>query len=282
MKNNGDEYLREQMQQQEQGCSVIAVASGKGGVGKTSISSNLAICLAAKGKKVVLFDADMGLANLDIMLNLQSRYNISHILDGQRSIEDVLTEGPMGIEVLCGANGIGDIADLSDFQRERLISELEKLQKNSDIIIIDNSAGIQKSVVGFCLAADSVMVVTTPEPTAITDAYSMIKVLKLKNFQGRINLIVNMATSVAEAKQVYRQISTVASRFLDAQVYDAGVVLKDELFSAAVKSRKPIVISNPRSKAALSLINMAGRLTRKFGDNRRQQSFFRKVVSRFF
>lgn len=281
--NDNGEYLLEQMQKQPAKCSVIAVASGKGGVGKTSLSANLALCLASEGKKVVIFDADMGLANLDVVMNVSSRYNLAHFLAGQKSIEDIIAVGPYGVEIVCGANGIEMLADMTDFERNRIVRELDSLAENADALIIDTGAGIQKSVVGFCQCSQSVMVVTTPEPTAITDAYALIKVLSGNGYQGRINLVVNMAANIEEGKKVYRQIASVASRFLNTDVYEGGVIVKDELFSSAVKARKPVVLSYPRSKAAASLAVMARRLTRTYGTRQgEKKSFFKKVVSKFF
>lgn len=281
MIDNG-EFLRQQMQSQPAKCSVIAVASGKGGVGKTSLSANLALCLASEGKKVVLFDADMGLANLDVVMNVHSRYNLAHFLAGQKTIEDITVIGPCGVEIICGANGIETLADLTDFERQRLVRELDSISDNADALIIDTGAGIQKSIIGFCLSAQSTMVVTTPEPTAITDAYALIKVLASQGYQGRINLVVNMAANMEEGKKVYRQISSVASRFLKTAVYEGGVIIKDEVFSKAVRTRKPVVLSFPKSKAASSLIVMARRLTRSYNKNNEKTGFFRKVVSKFF
>lgn len=277
-----DNLLCQQMKGSPQGCSVIAVASGKGGVGKTSLSANLAICLAAKGSRVTLFDADMGLANLDLVMNIHSRYNLSHLLSGQKAIEEIICSGPCGVDVVCGANGLEQLADLTEFQRERLVSELEKLYETSDVLIIDTGAGIQKTVVGFCLSANSVMVVTTSEPTAITDAYAMIKVLAANKYQGRINLVVNMAVSVAEGKKVYRQISSVAMKFLQQPVYDGGVVLKDDAVSASIKARKPVVLGYPRAKASRAIMMMASRFSSTYGKTTEKRGFFRKVVSRFF
>lgn len=279
---DNSQVLREQMHNQPGGCTVIAIASGKGGVGKTSLSANLAICLAAEGKGVVLFDADMGLANLDVVMNVSSRYNLSHFLSGQKQMKEIITVGPCGVEIICGANGIESLADLTEFERQRLVNELDQLAENSDVLIIDTGAGIHKSVISFCLCAGNVMVVTTPEPTAITDAYAIIKVLVGQKYNGRINLVVNMASTVEEGKKVYRQLASVASRFLNADIFDGGVILKDELFSLAVKARRPVVLSYPDSRSARSLVLMAKRMSRTYENKVEKQSFFRKVVSKFF
>lgn len=261
---------------------VFAVASGKGGVGKTNLAANLAICIAKRGKRVMLFDADMGLANLDLVMNIRSRYNISHVLKGEKTIDDIIIDGPGGVEVICGANGLEKLADLTEFERERLLSELEKIQQKTDVLFIDTGAGIHKSVVGFCMASNAVIVVATPEPTSMTDAYAMIKVLAGNKYQGRICMIVNMAESNSEGRKVYRQISDVAKKFLNVEVYDGGVVLRDDRFSAAVRSRQPLVLHSPKSRAAGSLESISSRLIRGYKPDKTKESFFRKVVNMFF
>ena len=142
----------------------------------------------ASKKRVVLIDADLGLANLDVILNINSKYNLSHVISGVRRIDEITQTGPAGIEVICGASGLEGLADLTHFQRQRLIEELGRLQDSADAIIIDTAAGMNKSVIAFCMAADHALVVATPEPTAMTDAYAMIKVLAAHNYAGRISL----------------------------------------------------------------------------------------------
>jgi len=156
---------------------VLAVTSGKGGVGKTNIAANLALCLAASRKRVLLLDADISLANLDLLMNLRSRYNISHVLSGQKRIEEIVLSGPAGLRIVCGASGLDQLADIGVHEQDQLLEHLSRLQQQTDAIVVDTAAGISNSVVSFCLAADQVLVVTTPEATAMADAYGMIKVL---------------------------------------------------------------------------------------------------------
>ena len=274
-------YLHQMMESHKRPARVLAITSGKGGVGKTNISANLAICLAASGKKVLLVDADFSLGNLDIVMNVNSKYNISHMINDGKSIEEIIHAGPEGVEMICGASGLEELADINEFQRRRLLKELSMLQNDNDVIIIDTSAGISRSVVGFCLAADHVLVVTTPEATAMTDAYAMIKVLVGNRFAGQISLIVNMARSIAEGKKTYQKIANVAGRFLSARVYNAGVLIKDERLSSSVRMRKPVVLAHPKSQITSSLVALASKLINIVAAQPNDEGFFKKVVNWF-
>lgn len=257
---------------------MLAVASGKGGVGKTNIAANLAVCLAAAQKRVLLLDADMSLGNLDLVLDIHSPYNISHVISGRKRMEEIVQTGPRGLRVVCGASGLERLADISEGEQHRLIEHLGRLQSEADTIVIDTAAGISRSVVGFCLAADRVLVVTTPEATAMADAYGMIKVLARKGYGGPINVVVNMARSSAEGKQTYLRMAEVAKRFLQTNVYYAGTLLKDERLCEAVRSRTPVVLAYPKAEISTSLAALAHRLV---GTPRRDLaggSFFRRVI----
>lgn len=261
---------------------VLAVASGKGGVGKTNIAVNLSICLADAHKRVTLIDADLGLGNLDVIMNVSSRYNLSHVIAGCRTLEQIAQIGPAGVEILCGGSGLEQMANLSPFHQQRLLNELQRLQDRSDVIVIDTGAGISHNVIGFCLAADQTLVVTTPEPTAMTDAYAIIKVLAGRRYNGRVSLLVNMAASHEEGRKIYRQIAQVADRFLGIPVYEAGTVCRDEALPAAVRKRQPAVLAYPRSPFAAGMRAIAGRLTNETASANPTDGFFRKVVNWFF
>jgi flagellar biosynthesis protein FlhG len=261
---------------------VLAVTSGKGGVGKTNISTNLAICLASTQKKVLLVDADFSLGNVDVVMNITSKYNIWHMLSGRKRLEEIIHIGPADVSVISGASGIEDLANMSKFHRERLLSELERLQDDNDTIIVDTAAGISKSVVAFCLAADQTLVVTTPEATAMTDAYAMIKVLVSHHYKGQISLIVNMAGSQAEGKKVYHQMASVAKRFLDVTIYDAGVLLRDEQLLSAIRQRKPVVLAYPKSDISASIMSLASKLGTSSARQQSDKGFFYKIVDWFF
>jgi flagellar biosynthesis protein FlhG len=281
MENKAD-HLQWMMAGHKEPARVLVVTSGKGGVGKTNIAANLAICLAASGKKVLLFDADLSLGNLDVLMNINSRYNVSHLISGRKSVEEVTHVGPEGLDIICGASGLEELADLTDFQRERLLRELSKLQRDNDVIVVDTGAGISKSVVSFCLAADHVLVVTTPEATAITDAYAMIKVLSKNRFDGRISVIVNMAENASEGRKVYQQISSVAMRFLNTQIYGAAVLVRDERLNSAVRMRKPVVLAYPKCRISNSIMALAAKLGEGLAARPFEGGFFRKVVDWFF
>ena len=275
-------YLQQIMESHKRPASVLAITSGKGGVGKTNITANLGICMAASGKKVLLVDADFSLGNLDIVMNVNNRYNISHLIYDGKSVEEIIHTGPEGIDMICGASGLEELADINEFQRRRLLNELSKLQNDNDVIIIDTAAGISRSVIGFCLSANNVLVVTTPEATAMTDAYAMIKVLVGNRFTGHISLIVNMAQSMAEGKKTYQKIANVAGRFLNAHVYNAGILLKDQQVSCSVRSRKPVVLAYPKSQITSSLAALAAKLSNSESSRLGDEGFFKKVVNWFF
>ncbi len=275
-------HLQQSQQQQPAGAMIIAITSGKGGVGKTNIAANLALCMASQNLRVIVMDADLGLGNLDVLMNLTCRYNLSHVIAGRRTLEQITQVGPGGIEVICGGSGIEGLANLGAFQRQRLLDQLDSLQERSDVMILDTGAGIHSAVIGFCLAADHTLVVTTPEPTAMTDAYAMIKVLAAKQYDGRISLLVNMANSPAEGKRIYRQIADVAGRFLDVPVYEAGVLCRDEYLLQAVRKRELVTSAFPKAAISSAFSAISRRLTKGSIHRADQEGFFRKVVNWFF
>ena len=275
-------HLQQMMQERQRKANVLAITSGKGGVGKTNISANLALCMAAAGQKTLLIDADFSLGNLDVVMNINSKYNISHFLNGKKELKDIIHAGAEGLEIICGVSGLEELANIGEFQRKRLLNELDKLQSDADTIIIDTAAGITKSVISFCLSADQVLVVTTPEAAAMTDAYAMIKVLAGNKYEGKISVIVNMADSAAEGKKTYQHIAYVAKRFLNADIYNAGVLLRDEQLLSAIRQRKPVVLAYPKAKTTASLGALAAKLVNSSAAKCGEGSFFKKFVEWFF
>src|SRR5205823_7435333 len=198
--------------------SVIAVTSGKGGVGKSNVAVNLAVQLASAGKSVVLLDADLGLANADVLCNIDLPFNLAHVIARKKELREVMVKGPGGFKLIGGASGLARMADLSDDDRQRLVAALAELELQADVILIDTGAGISPNVLSFTRAADHVLVVTTPEPTAITDAYAVVKVISRETGERRISLLVNQVRTSAEAKVVYGRIAQVAKQFLSVSV----------------------------------------------------------------
>jgi flagellar biosynthesis protein FlhG len=258
---------------------VLAITSGKGGVGKTNIAANLALCMVAAKKRVLLIDADISLGNLDLVMNIRSKYNISHVISGAKRLEEIVQTGPDGLQIICGASGLDRLADISEHEQRRLLDHLGGLQSQTDVVVIDTAAGISSAVIGFCLASDHVLVVTTPEATAMTDAYGVIKVLIKRQYKGPISVVVNMARNEAEGKRTYERMAEVARKFLQADLYYAGVLLRDERLCAAVRSRKPVVIAYPKSQIACALSALAARLGGvRCAERPTGGGFFRKVV----
>src|SRR3954466_850103 len=210
--------------QERAGASVIAVTSGKGGVGKSNIAVNLAIQFAAAGRDVVLLDADLGLANADVLCNINLTSNLSHVIARKKELRDVLVPAPGGFKLIGGASGLARMADLTDFDRQRLVEALGELERQTDIILIDTGAGISPNVLSFTRCADHVLVVTTPEPTAITDAYAVIKVISRDGCERRLSLLVNQTRAPGEGRVVHERIAKVARQFLGVSVLDAGSV----------------------------------------------------------
>ncbi|MBQ8412399.1 MAG: MinD/ParA family protein [Lachnospiraceae bacterium] len=243
---------------------VIAVTSGKGGVGKTSLSVNLAIEMAKTGKKVVIFDADFGLANVEVMLGIRPKYNLLDLIHNQKSIEDIITNGPNGIGFISGGSGVSELATLDTNSIKLLISELVKLDRLYDVVIIDTGAGITDSVMEFVMVSPEIVLVVTPEPTSITDAYSLLKVLRRKEsfnpLYKTINVVSNRVTDDAEGQDIYDKINTVSSKFLNTKLQFLGNVYQDKNASIAIIEQKPVVLAYPNSQAAKGISSIASKL----------------------
>lgn len=236
---------------------VIAVASGKGGVGKTNVTVNLGVALAAQGKEVVLLDADLGLANIDVMLGLHPQFNLLHVLDGSKSLTDIIVEGPSGLKIIPAASGVQKMAELSSAEHAGMIQAFSEMDQHIDVLLVDSAAGIADSVVSFCRAAQEVVVVVCDEPASITDAYALIKLLNRDHGVERFHVIANMTRSVQEGRELFDKISLVCDRFLDVTLDFMGIVPFDEDLRRAVKKQRSVVEAFPRSKSATAFAHLA-------------------------
>ena len=226
----------------------IAITSGKGGVGKTNITANLAIAMTMQNKKIAVIDADLGLANIDVILRLNPKYNLEHVVMGEKKLQDIFIKGPGGLTIIPASPGRLPMASLSEIDRAILIKEILKSANNFDVTFIDTAAGISNNVVDFVISAQETIVITTPEPTAITDAYAMIKVIS-QRADRNIGIIVNMVQNSEQAKDVYDRISIAAKRFINAKVHFIGYVLKDPAVPDSVTMQQPLIFRYPNSNA---------------------------------
>jgi flagellar biosynthesis protein FlhG len=239
---------------------VLSVTSGKGGVGKTSMVTNLAVRMARRGRRVLVIDADLGLANVDILFGIAPRWNLTHVLAGEKRVDDVLVAGPAGVHVLPAPTGVQEVTQLSDEQKWLLLGEMDALEDRFDTVIIDTGAGIGSNVLYFASAANDVLVVSNPEPTALTDAYAAIKVLSQKCGVKKFKLLVNSVANEAAAREVYEKLGQVADRFLRISLEYVGHVVRDENVNRAILAQKPLVELYPSSPAARCVAAVADRL----------------------
>ena len=242
---------------------VITVTSGKGGVGKTNLSVNMALAFARLGKKVVVMDADLGLANVNVMLNMIPKYNLYHVIKKQKTIREILVETEYGISIVAGASGFSQIANMGEEDRKDFIAELETLS-NADIIIIDTSAGVSSNVLDFIAAADDAVIITTPEPTAITDAYGIIKIIATEydSLNMGLKLVVNRAKGVAQAKGVADRMINIAGQFLNLKVDYLGFIYDDHSVPHSVLRQKPFMVIDPKCKASICVQHIVERMDR--------------------
>lgn len=246
----------------------IAVTSGKGGVGKSNIAVNLAIRLTQLGRRVVLMDADLGTANADVLCDLQPTGTIAHVAAGRRTLAETLMEAPGGFRLIPGASGLAQIAAMSEFERARLLQMVQEIEAEADLILIDTGAGVGPNVLSFAAGADEMLVVTTPEPTAITDAYAMIKTVCRQRGSANARVVVNMARDAAEGRAVFERINAVSRKFLDLELRYAGHVVADARVGQAVRKRRPFVLDSPGCDAAACIGQLAHRLDRNAAEPR--------------
>jgi len=246
----GRENKKAKQNQQENLTKTYAITSGKGGVGKTNFTVNLSLALKSEGKKVAIIDADLGMANIDVVLGVAPQYNLNHMISGQKEITEIIMKGPKGLDIIPGISGVEELANLSDYQLQNFIKGWQILEDKYDIILIDTGAGVSKSVVNFILAADEIIVISTPEPTSVTDAYGIIKVIAKRQKNSRVNLVINQIENSKEGENVSKRLSKVAKDFLEVNLSILGMIPSDKNVVKAVKKQRPFILEFPNCKAA--------------------------------
>ena len=239
---------------------VIAVTSGKGGVGKTNLSVNIGIALSQMGQRVVLMDADMGLANVDILLGVYPKFNLSHVLSGEKTLDEIMIDGPSGLRVIPGASGIQKMSELTTIEQASVIHAFSEIDQDIDVLIVDTAAGISASVVNFSRACQEIIVIVCDEPTSLTDAYAFIKLLNRDYGLSNFHVIANMVQSIQQGHVLFQKLNKVTDRYLDVTLKFVGAVPYDEYLRKSVQKQTPVVVGFPRSKAALALKTIAKRI----------------------
>ena len=229
---------------------VIAITSGKGGVGKTNIVANLGYAFSQLGKKVLILDADVGLGNLDVLLGMAPKYNLSHVLMGEKNLKDIIISGPGNMQILPASSGIQELTSLSQRQKIKLLTEIDGLINSVDILFIDTAAGISSNVMDFSVSAHEIIVVVSPDPTSITDAYALMKVLSLKYSERRCYLLTNLVVNSQEGREVFRQLNLVTNRFLDINIDYLGYVAFDDKVPLCLKNQKIVCELYPEAEAS--------------------------------
>ena len=259
---------------------VLSVASGKGGVGKTAVVANIGTCLARTGKRVLIFDADLGLANIDVVFGLNPPYNLNHFFSGEKDLASVMFDGPHGIKILPAGSGIQSFIKLDADQKLQLIDGLDNLEYDFDFVLIDTEAGISENVTYFASASQDIIVVTTPDPTAITDAYALMKLLSLQYHEKHFNLIVNMVQSEQEALDVFRKLSVVSNRYLDISIDYIGSIPYDPQMKEAIRKQQVFVDRFSSSRTSAAFTDLAERMATTVSTNSPKgtiQFFWRKL-----
>lgn len=280
------EKLRERVKQHNQlnigNTRVITVTSGKGGVGKSSVSSNLALQFTNQGKKVIILDADFGLANIEVMFGVVPKYTLADLMFEGKELKDIISEGPNGVKFISGGSGIAKLGNLDKEQVRRILYKLSDLENMADVLIIDTGAGIAPSVLEFAVSSPEVLLVTTPEPTSIMDSYALLKALAMHpsydSSSTKVLLVANKVNAPSESRSIYDKLSAVVDRFLDLKLEYLGAVPQDMYITKAIMKQKPVSLAFPNSSAAKAFQTMVQKLDN--GEN--QVSDKRKGVTRFF
>ena len=237
---------------------VIAVTSGKGGVGKTNLAANLAVTWARQGKRVLVLDADLGLANVEILYGIKPKMHLGHLLDNPTlSLSDVLAEGPAGVRVLSAGSGVASLSSLGHPQQQRLLEAMEEVENRFDLVLVDTGAGVGETVQFFVGSAQEALLVVNPEPTALTDAYASVKVLSQQGKMSRFAVVINPAAHELQARDIFRKLSAVCAKFLQVELRYAGFIPRDDHVSRAVMAQRPLVEIFPQALASRALVHLA-------------------------
>jgi len=260
---------------------VLTITSGKGGVGKTNITVNLAVALSDMGYRVVVIDADLGLSNIDVMLGIMPKYTLLDVIKNEKSIIEILSKGPKNVKFISGGSGAEELVRLNANELEIFIKNIAMLDKIADIILIDTGAGITDSVLRFVMAANDVILVTTPEPTAMSDAYALIKAIGTRDDKKRINLIINKSESAIEAQTVTQKLNAVASKFLKIKLNFLGYLSNDPIVSKAVKQQNPFLITFPNSIASKNMIELSKKVVKNFEEKKQETTGIKEFFNKF-
>ena len=272
--------LRELVWGQRNRARVLAVTSGKGGVGKTNTSVNLAIMLAGFGKRVILLDADLGLANVEVLMGLNSLYNLENVIEGEKTLPEVMVTGPNGLQIVPGSSGLAKMADLSPAGRQNVLNGMNALQEQADFIVIDTMAGIGRNAVSFATAADEVLLVTTPEPSSIVDAYAMLKTVHTTRKDAVARLIVNMAANQAQAQAVAAKLAGVSQQYLGRNLTLLGFLPRDPHVSQAVMQSRPFTLLYPNAPVTKYMQALASRLAnQQMTQEPQREGFLKRFAS---
>ncbi len=276
---------RTESREQNPRCRIVAVTSGKGGVGKTNMVVNTAIRLSGRNRKVLVVDMDLGLANVDLLFDADIRYTLANVVSGEKSLSDIIVRTPEGIDVIGGVSGIESIANLDEDRRTRILSELMSIEYMYDLIIIDTGAGISNNVMNFVRAADDIIIVTLPEQPSVLDAYVMLKLLSKTGHANGVSVAVNMCSDSGEGIMVFERLSGTARKRLGAEIKYLGAIPFDTSVRASIRRRKPFIVNHPKSPAARGLAKICDHemwgAAGRSGTPARKRSFFRRIFNAF-
>lgn len=281
LKKNKYNYSQENKNDTNENPRVICISSGKGGVGKTNFTLNLSLALKKKGNRVLVIDADLGLANIEILLGIDIKYGFIDLVEDDIKIEDIMVDGPLGIKIISGGAGISEVADLPIYKINKILNNMIYLKEHVDFILIDTGAGISKSVMSFVLAAQEVIVVTTPEPTSIADAYALIKVITKKTNEKAINMVINRVDNQKEAEITFKKMNMVTERFLNKNIKYLGYISDDKSVRNSVKNQVPFLLNAPNCLASKNVENVCDSLLGNTENTNKFNNFINRLSNLF-